>query len=52
MLAEQQQQNDFQTCVLADETKLIQQSLQIQPIKNNRLNNRNVIYSSEAHDID
>lgn len=68
-----EQQNDFQNCVISDETKSQQNLIFQPPTVNltppnvnfnqksvdvlisptaNRFNNRAVIYSSEAHDID
>lgn len=45
-----EQQNDFQNAVLPDETKIIQPDFQ--PVKNSRINNRTVIYNSDAHEAD
>lgn len=41
-----EQQNDFQNAVLSDEAKIIQPTFQ--PVKNSRINNRTVIYNSDA----
>lgn len=51
MLAEQQQQDEYQTCVTNDESKTLQNN-QIETTKNNRLNSRNIIYNSDAHEMD